>query len=92
MEAEKGLRARRGARRVLEERISAEEYEQEAFQALKEKEKKEALAEKAAAPSEVKEKKAKPVVTEEPKFGLFAEKLKTALDKKDKGKEKKKKK
>ena len=92
MEAEKGLRARRGARRVLEERISAEEYEQEAFQALKEKEKKEAAAEKAAAPPEVKEKKAKPVVTEEPKFGLFAEKLKTALDKKDKGKEKKKKK
>ena len=89
-EAERMPRARRGAKRVLEERIEAEEYEQEAFLAVKEKEKKEAVVEKAVASPEVKEKKAKPVVTKEPKFGLFAEKLKTALDKK--GKEKKEKK
>ncbi|MBA7659589.1 hypothetical protein ES703_67573 [subsurface metagenome] len=82
--------ARRGAKRVLEERIAAEEYEQEAFLAVKEKEKKEAVVEKADASPEVKEKKAKPVVTKEPKFGLFAEKLKKALDKNGKGKKEKK--
>ncbi len=92
LEAERVPRARRGTKRVLEERISAEEYEQEALRALKEKEKKEAVVEKAAAPTQVKEKKEKPVVTEEPKFGLFAEKLKTALDKKGKEKDKEKKK
>ena len=92
MEAEKGLRARRGARKVLEERIEVEEYKQEAFMAVKEKEKKEAVVEMAAAPPKAEEKKAKPTVSEEPKFGLFAEKLKTALDKKGKKKDKEKKK
>jgi hypothetical protein len=57
---------------------------------MKEKEKREIEVEKPAVPSKEKEKKAKPAVSEEPVFGLFAEKLKTALDKK--GKEKKEKK
>jgi hypothetical protein len=92
LEAERAPRAKRGTKRALEERISAEEYEQEALRALKEKEKKEAVVEKAEAPPKVKEKKAKPVAPEEPKFGLFAEKLKTALDKKGKEKDKEKKK
>ena len=89
-EAERMPRARRGAKKVLEEKIEAEEYEQEAFLAVKEKEKKEAVVERADVSPEVKEKKAKPVVTKEPKFGLFAEKLKTALDTKGNGKKEKK--
>jgi hypothetical protein len=90
MEAEKTLRARRGAKRIIEERIEAQESEQEAFIAVKEKEKKAEEVEKAARPPKEKEKKAKPAVTEEPVFGLFAEKLKTALHKKG-GKKKEKK-
>jgi hypothetical protein len=90
MEAEKTPRARRGAKRIIEERIEAQESEQEAFIAVKEKEKKAEEVKKAAHPPKEKEKKAKPTVSEEPVFGLFAEKLKTALDKKgDKKKEKK---
>jgi hypothetical protein len=82
MEAEKTLRARRGAKRIIEERIETQEFEQEALIAVKEKEKKAEEVEKVARPPKEKEKKAKPTVKEEPVFGLFAEKLKTALDKK----------
>ncbi len=90
IEAEKTLRARRGAKRILEERIEAQESEQEAFIAVKEKEKKVEEVEKAVRTPKEKEKKAKPAVTEDPVFGLFAEKLKTALHKKG-GKKKEKK-
>ncbi len=90
IETEREQRARRGARRILEEKIEAEESEYEALRAVKEKEKREIEVEKAAAPAPEKPEKEKPAVTEEPKFGLFAEKLKTALDKKDKDKKKKK--
>ncbi len=90
MEAERERRAKRGAKRIIEEKIEVEESEQEALLAVKEKEKGEVEVEKPAAPSKEKKKKAKPAVSEEPVFGLFAEKLKTALDKK--GKEKKEKK
>jgi hypothetical protein len=90
MEAEREQRSRRGAKRIIEEKIEVEESEQEALLAVKEKEKREVEVEKPAAPPKEKKKKAKPAVSEEPVFGLFAEKLKTALDKK--GKEKKEKK
>ena len=82
MEAEKTLRARRGAKRIIEERIETQEFEQEALIAVKEKEKKTEEVEKVARPPKEKEKKAKPTVKEDPVFGLFAEKLKTALGKK----------
>lgn len=88
MEAERERRARRGVKRIIEEKIEVEESEQEALLAMKAKEKREVEVEKPAAPP--KEKKAKPPVSEEPVFGLFAEKLKSALDKK--GEEKKEKK
>lgn len=90
MEAERERRARRGVKRIIEEKIEVEESEQEALLAMKAKEKREVDVEKPAAPPKEKEKKAKPSVSEEPVFGLFAEKLKSALDKK--GKEKKEKK
>jgi len=90
MEAEKERRARRGVKRIIEEKIEVEESELEALIAMKEKEKREIEVEKPAASPKEKEKKAKPAVSEEPVFGLFAEKLKSALDKK--GQEKKEKK
>lgn len=90
MEAERERHARRGVKRIIEEKIEVEESELEALRAVKEKEKREVEVEKTAAPPKEKEKKVKPAVSEEPVFGLFAEKLKTALGKK--GKEKKEKK
>ncbi len=81
MEAERVPRARKGEKRYIEEKIELEESEQEAFLAVKAKEKKEAKEEKATAPPEEKKKEFKRYVSEEPAFGLFAEKLKTALDK-----------
>ncbi len=90
MEAERERRARRGVKRIIEEKIEVEESEMEALIAMKEKEKREIEVEKPAVSPKEKEKKAKPAVSEEPVFGLFAEKLKSALDKK--GKEKKEKK
>ncbi len=90
MEAEKERRARRGVKRIIEEKIEVEESELEALIAMKEKEKRELEFEKPDITPKEKEKKAKPAVSEGPVFGLFAEKLKSALDKK--GKEKKEKK
>jgi len=82
-EAEKLRRARKGEKRFIEEKIEIEEYEQEALRAIKAEEKKE--TEEEARAMEKKE-KFKPYVSEEPVFGIFAEKLKTALDKKKKEK------
>ncbi len=81
LEGEKDLRARKGAKRIIEEKIELEESEKEAQIAVKAKEKKEAEEE-----ARIKEEKAevKPVAPKEPVFGLFAEKLKSALDKKKK--------
>ncbi len=89
LEAEKERRARRGVKRIIEEKIEVEESELEALIAMKEKEKREIEVEKPTVSPKEKEKKAKSAVPEEPVFGLFAEKLKSALDKK--GKEKKEK-
>lgn len=79
-EAEKAPRVRRGAKRIIEEKIELEESEQEALAAVKAKEK-----EAEVKPKEKKE-EFKPYVSEEPVFGVFAEKLKSALDKKKKEK------
>jgi len=83
MEAERVRRARKGEKRFIEEKIELEESEQEALRAVKAKEKGE--VEEEFQPKGKKE-KFKPYPTKEPVFGIFAEKLKTALDKKKKAK------
>ncbi len=70
--------SRKGSKKFIEEQIELEESEQEAFIAVKSKD--EESAEEAK--KETKKKKYKPTVKKEPVFGIFAEKLKTALDKK----------
>jgi hypothetical protein len=82
-EVEKGPRAKRGAKRIIEEKIEIEESEQEALAAVKAKEK-EAEEKRAEAKPKEKKEEFKPYVSEEPVFGVFAEKLKSALDKKKK--------
>ena len=80
IEGERGPRPRKSERRVIEERIELAESEQEALAAVKEQEEKEVEI-------TAKEKKevVTPTTTKEAAFGgLFAEKLKTALKKKDK--------
>ncbi len=84
MEAERERRARRGEKKQIEEKIEIEELEQEAFIAVKSKEE-EARIEVSR---KEEKKKLKPYVAEQPVFGIFAEKLKSALDKKENGKEK----
>jgi hypothetical protein len=80
-EGERGPRPRKSERRVIEERIELAEGEQEALAAVKEKEE----AEVETAAGERKE-ELKPAAAKEITFGgLFAEKLKTALNKKKKG-------
>jgi len=89
MEREKAPRVRTREKRFIEEKIEIEELEQEALTAVKEKREEEKVE---LPPKEKKEKKEapkKPVAKEEPAFGLFAEKLKTALDKQKKDKKKK---
>jgi len=87
-ELERLPRARKSERKVIEERIEFEESEQEAMIAIKAKE--EVAAEEVAAAAEKKEKPAEeikpPVLSEKPTFSLFAEKLKSALEKKEKTK------
>jgi len=81
-EGERGPRPRKSERRVIEERIELAEGEQEALAAVKEKEE----AEVEISAREKKE-EPKPAAAKEITFGsLFAEKLKTALDKKKKEK------
>lgn len=80
IEGERGPRPRKSERRVIEERIELAESEQEALAAVKEKEE----VEVEIAAKERKE-EIKPAAAKEVTFGgLFAEKLKTALKKKDK--------
>jgi hypothetical protein len=83
-EGERGPRPRKSERRVIEERIELAEGEQEVLAAVKEKEE----AEVEIAAREKKE-EPKPEAAKEITFGgLFAEKLKTALNKKKKEKAK----
>lgn len=85
VEAERAPRLKKGAKKIIEERIELEEFEQEALTAVKAKEKREVEAEEEFFKKE-KKGKFKPLVSEEPAFGIFAEKLKSALDKKKKEK------
>jgi hypothetical protein len=85
LEGEMGPRPKKSERRVIEEKLADEESEMEAMTAIKQKE--EELEEqrlrgtKAKDKKEKKEKKeeSKEAAKEEPKFGFFAEKLKSAL-------------
>ncbi|HAR35780.1 MAG TPA: hypothetical protein DCR87_02510 [Acidobacteria bacterium] len=81
---EKGPKPKKSERRVIEEKIMEEESEIEALEAIKAQE--EELEEAAeggeeAIPVEIE------VAKEEPKFGFFAEMLKSALSKKQPGQE-----
>jgi hypothetical protein len=83
VEGERGPRPRKSERRVIEERIELAEGEQEALAAVKEKEE----AEEEISARDKKE-ELKPEAAKQITFGgLFAEKLKTALNKKKKEKE-----
>lgn len=88
IEGEAAPRRRKGEKRFIEERIEQEEFEMEALAAVKAKREKE--AELIAEREKKKKEEYKTPVTEKPTFGIFAEKLKSALDKQDKPKEPKK--
>jgi hypothetical protein len=77
-EGEKIMRPKKSERRVIEEKIEEEESVQEALSAIKEQEE-----EGVETRAREKKEEFKPVPKEEPKFGLFGDLLKTALQKKD---------
>jgi len=77
-EGEKTARPKKSERRVIEEKIEEEESVAEALSAIKEKEEE---GVETRAPK--KKEEFKPVPKEEPKFGIFADLLKTALKKKE---------
>jgi hypothetical protein len=81
IEGEREIRARKGERRIIEEKIELEESEQEAQIAVKAKEKKEGEEEAEQVVAKKEKPEYKPPVPKEPAFGLFGEKLKTALEK-----------
>ncbi len=89
IEGEVEARQRKGVKKFIEERIELEESELEALVAVKEKREKE--AERVAFAQKEKDEEFKAPVKEEPSFGIFAEKLKTALDKQKKPKKAEKK-
>ena len=78
--SDKGPRPKKSERRVIEEKIAEEESERDALAAVKEKEE-ETPEQKVA---RVKKEELKPAAKkkDEPKFGIFADLLKTALKKK----------
>jgi hypothetical protein len=77
-EGEKAQRPRKSERRVIEEKIEEEESVQAALSAIKEK-----TEERDEQRAKEKKEEFKPMPKEEPKFGIFADLLKTALKKKD---------
>jgi hypothetical protein len=80
-EGERILKPRKSERRVIEEKIELAESELEALSAVKEKE---AEAEREEAAGKEKKEEFKQVAPKETSFGIFAEKLKSALIKKKK--------
>jgi hypothetical protein len=90
IEGEAVPRRRKGEKKFIEERIELEESEIEALVAVKEE--RAAKAERVSVKDKKKKKEEfQAPATEEPTFGIFAEKLKVALDKHDKPKKTKKK-
>jgi hypothetical protein len=88
IEGEAVPRRRKGEKRFIEERIEQEEFELEALVAVKAKREKE--AEQIAEREKKKKEEFQAPIAEKPTFGVFAEKLKTALHKQDKPKKTKK--
>lgn len=80
-EGDRVSKPRKSERRVIEEKIELAESEQEALSAIKEKE---AEAEREELAAKDKREEFKPVAPKETSFGIFAEKLKSALNKKKK--------
>jgi hypothetical protein len=80
-EGERAPKPRKSERRVIEEKIELAESEQEALSAIKEKK---AGAEREELAAKEKKEEFKPVAPKETSFGIFAEKLKSALNKKKK--------
>jgi hypothetical protein len=77
-EGEKVPRPKKSERRVIEEKLEEEESVAEALSAIKEKEE-----EGTETRAREKKEEFKPAPKEEPKFGIFADLLKTALKKKE---------
>jgi len=78
-EGDKGPRPKKSDRRVIEEKIAEEESQRDALAAVKEKEEETPEQQRAR---EKKEEFKPAAKKEEPKFGIFADLLKTALKKK----------
>ncbi len=78
LEGEKAVRPKKSERRVIEEKIEEEESVQAALSGVKEKEE-----ESVETRAREKKEEFKPAPKEEPKFGIFADLLKTALKKKE---------
>jgi hypothetical protein len=89
VEGEAAPRRRKGEKKFIEERIELEESELEALVAIKEK--REEKPERISVKEKKKKEEFQTPVTEEPTFGIFAEKLKVALHKQDKPKKAEKK-
>lgn len=81
-EGDKAPRLRKSERKVIEERLEIEESAQEALTAKKAVEDEERPAPLAAAAKDKAEVKVAAAPAEKPSFGIFAEKLKSALSKK----------
>jgi len=88
IEQEKETRKRKGAKRIREEQLEIEESEMEALFAVKAKEKEDVAEIEKEKPSKPEKEEYEQLPQEEPKFGLFAEKLKSALGEKQKTKKK----
>jgi hypothetical protein len=82
IEGEEVPRRRKGEKKFIEERIELEESELEALVAVKEK--RDEKAERISVKEKKKKEEFQASVTAEPSFGIFAEKLKVALDQHDK--------
>jgi len=90
LEPESGPRRRRGEKKFIEEKIELEEFEQEALIATKAKEDQEEVLPAPKAEKEKKKEEVKAFVGQAAGFGgIFAEKLKSALEEKKKTKDKK---
>ena len=81
-EGEKGPRPKKSERRVIEEKIAEEESERDALAAVKEKQDEGLEQRVREKKEEIKPAPKKEAKKEEPKFGIFADLLKTALKKK----------
>jgi len=81
---------RKSGKKIIEEKIELEESEYEALLAVKAKEKEESLDEKKSIKKKKEKKEYKTSIPSQPAFSIFGDKLKSALDQKNKEKKKNK--